>query len=125
MTSEPTPATESLPTATPLWELATLFLRLGVTAFGGPAAHIALMEDEVVRRRKWLTEAEFLDLLGLTNLIPGPNSTELAIHIGRERAGFRGLVVAGVAFILPAALISTGASSAPSEERHDSAGASA
>ena len=70
-----------------LWELALLFLRLGATAFGGPAAHIAMMEDEVVRRRGWLTRDEFLDLLGATNLIPGPNSTELAIHIGLRRAG--------------------------------------
>ncbi len=91
-----------------LRELAGLFLRLGVTAFGGPAAHIAMMEDEVVRRRRWLTHAEFLDLLGLTNLIPGPNSTEMAIHVGQQRAGFRGLLVAGAAFILPAAAI-TGA----------------
>jgi len=90
---------------TTLRELALLFLRLGVTAFGGPVAHIAMMEDEVVRRRGWLTHAEFLDLLGVTNLIPGPNSTEMAIHIGQQRAGFRGLLVAGAAFILPAAVI--------------------
>jgi len=83
----------------------SLFLRLGVTAFGGPAAHIAMMEDEVVRRKRWLSQADFLDLLGLTNLIPGPNSTEMAIHIGRQRAGLRGLLVAGSAFILPAAAI--------------------
>ncbi len=92
---------------TPLRELASLFLRLGLTAFGGPAAHIAMMEDEVVRRRRWLTRDEFLDYLGATNLIPGPNSTELAIHIGNARAGFTGLLVAGVCFILPAALIVT------------------
>ena len=85
-----------------------LFLRLGVTAFGGPAVHIAMMEDEVVRRRRWLTTEEFLALLGATNLIPGPNSTEMALHIGRERAGWRGLLVAGVAFILPAALMTGG-----------------
>ncbi len=90
---------------TPLREIAVLFLRLGTTAFGGPAAHIAMMEDEVVRRRRWLTPERFLDLLGATNLIPGPNSTEMAIHIGRERAGLPGLVVAGVCFILPAASI--------------------
>jgi len=90
---------------TRLRELAGLFLRLGATAFGGPAAHIAMMEDEVVRRRQWLTHAEFLDLLGITHLIPGPNSTEMAIHIGQQRAGFRGLVIAGAAFILPAAAI--------------------
>ena len=93
--------------ATPLRELATLFLKLGTIAFGGPAAHIAMMEDEVVRRRRWLTREAFLDYLGATNLIPGPNSTELAIHIGRERAGWPGLLVAGACFILPAALIVT------------------
>lgn len=87
--------------------LAGLFLRLGTTAFGGPAAHIAMMEDEVVRRRKWLTHEEFLDLLGATNLIPGPNSTEMAIHIGHRRAGWSGLFVAGASFILPAAVIVT------------------
>jgi chromate transporter len=90
-----------------LVELAWLFLKLGTTAFGGPAAHIAMLEDEVVRRRGWLTHAEFLDLLGATNLIPGPNSTEMAIHIGHRRAGWPGLIVAGVCFILPAALIVT------------------
>lgn len=91
--------------STSLKELALLFLRLGTTAFGGPAAHIAMMEDEVVRRRKWLTRDEFVDLLGATNLIPGPNSTELAIHIGHRRGGWPGLLVAGVCFILPAFLI--------------------
>jgi chromate transporter len=93
---------------TSLRELALLFSRLGATAFGGPAAHIAMMLDEVVRRRGWLDEERFLDLLGATNLIPGPNSTELALHIGWERRRGPGLVVAGVAFILPAMLI-TGA----------------
>jgi len=93
---------------TTLRELAVLFLRLGATTFGGPAAHIAMMHDEVVRRRKWLTEEQFLDLLGATNLIPGPNSTELAIHIGWQRRRWAGLVVAGLAFIVPAMLI-TGA----------------
>src|SRR5918911_5112213 len=88
-----------------LIELAKLFLKLGTIAFGGPAVHIAMMEDEVVRRRQWLTREEFLDLLGATNLIPGPNSTEMAMHIGHRRAGFAGLIVAGAAFILPAALI--------------------
>ena len=87
--------------------LAWLFLKLGCIAFGGPAAHIAMMEEEVVRRRRWLTTDEFLDLLGATNLIPGPNSTEMAIHIGRRKAGWAGLVVAGTCFILPAALIVT------------------
>ncbi|HEY0469781.1 MAG TPA: chromate efflux transporter, partial [Polyangiaceae bacterium] len=93
------------PRSQALRELAALFLRLGITAFGGPAAHIAMMEDEVVRRRRWLTHAEFLDLLGVTNLIPGPNSTEMAIHIGQQRAGWRGLLVAGSAFIVPATAI--------------------
>ncbi len=92
---------------TPLVEIARLFLKLGTTAFGGPAAHIAMMEDEVVSRRRWLTRERFLDLLGATNLIPGPNSTELAIHIGHARAGWPGLLVAGACFILPAALIVT------------------
>jgi chromate transporter len=90
---------------TSLKELASLFLRLGFTAFGGPAAHIAMMEDEVVRRRSWLTRDEFLDLLGATNLIPGPNSTEMAIHIGHRRRGWKGLIVAGTSFIIPAMLI--------------------
>ena len=89
----------------PLRDLAWLFLKLGATAFGGPAAHIAMMEDEVVRRRQWLTREAFLDYLGATNLIPGPNSTELAIHIGHARAGWPGLVVAGASFIVPATLL--------------------
>ena len=88
-----------------LKEVAALFLRLGATAFGGPAAHTAIMHDEVVKRRKWLSDQAFLDLVGATNLIPGPNSTELAIHIGYLRAGWRGLLVAGICFILPAMLI--------------------
>jgi chromate transporter len=93
-------------TATPsLLDLALLFLRLGTTAFGGPAAHVALMEDEVVRRRRWLSREQFLDYVGATNLIPGPNSTELAIHIGLARHGWPGLFVSGVCFILPSALI--------------------
>ena len=89
-------------------QLLGLFFKLGVTAFGGPAAHIAMMEDEVVTRRSWMTRERFLDLIGATNLIPGPNSTEMAIHIGFVRAGIIGLVVAGVSFILPAALITLG-----------------
>jgi chromate transporter len=92
---------------TSLWKLARLFLKLGTVAFGGPAAHIAMMEDEVVRRRRWLTREKFLDLLGATNLIPGPNSTEMAIHIGYHQAGWAGLIVAGSCFIVPAALIVT------------------
>ena len=89
----------------PLTELAKLFLRLGITAFGGPAAHIAMMRDEVVERRHWLTDKEFLDLLAATNLIPGPNSTEMAIHLGYKHGGKAGLIVAGTCFIFPASLI--------------------
>jgi chromate transporter len=96
------------PARTSLAELAVLFFRLGTTAFGGPAAHIAMMRDEVVHRRRWLTDERFLDLLGAANLIPGPNSTELAIHIGWARRRWAGLVVAGVCFIVPAMLM-TGA----------------
>jgi len=88
-----------------LAELAAIFLRLGATAFGGPAAHIAMFEDEVVRRRGWLSRDRFLDMLGATQMIPGPNSTEMAIHLGYERAGYAGVVVAGLSFILPAALV--------------------
>jgi len=91
-----------------LRELAALFLKLGTIGFGGPAAHIALMETEVVRKREWMTKQQFLDLLGAANLIPGPTSTEMAISVGFVRAGWAGLCVAGVSFILPAALI-TGA----------------
>ena len=90
---------------TTLGELARLFLKLGTTAFGGPAAHIALLENEVVRRRQWMTREAFLDYLGATNLIPGPNSTEMAIHVGHDRRGWPGLLVAGTCFILPAALL--------------------
>jgi chromate transporter len=97
--------TAPAPPRSPLGELALLFLKLGTVAFGGPAAHVAMMEDEVVRRRRWLSREQFLDYLGATNLIPGPNSTELAIHIGHARAGWPGLLVAGACFILPAALI--------------------
>lgn len=85
-----------------LKEVFLLFLKLGFTAFGGPAAHVGIMHDEVVVRRKWLTDEEFLDLLGATNLIPGPNSTEMAIHIGFLRAGWPGLILGGLGFILPA-----------------------
>lgn len=86
-------------------ELAQVFFKLGATAFGGPAAHIAMMEEEFVQKRKWLDKAHFLDLLSATNLIPGPNSTELAIHIGLVRGGVLGLIIAGTAFIMPAFLI--------------------
>ena len=86
-------------------EIALSFLKLGTTDFGGPAAHIAMMESDLVQKKKWLSQEEFLDLLGATNLIPGPNSTELAIHIGYKKAGWPGLITAGVCFILPAFLI--------------------
>lgn len=89
----------------PLLEVISLFLKLGVTSFGGPAAHIALMHEETVNRKKWINDEEFLDLLGATNLIPGPNSTEMAIHLSYKRAGWKGLIFGGISFILPAVLI--------------------
>ncbi len=92
----------------PLKEVAALFLKLGVIGFGGPAVHIAMMENEVVRKKAWMTHEHFLDLVGATNIIPGPNSTEMAMHIGHERGGRKGLVVAGCCFIIPAIII-TGA----------------
>jgi len=88
-----------------LVEVTLLFLKLGFTAFGGPAAHLALFHDEAVKRRKWLDEQHFLDLIGATNLIPGPNSTEIAIHLGFLRAGWLGLILGGLCFVLPATLI--------------------
>lgn len=91
-----------------LTEVLVLFLRLGLTAFGGPAAHIAMFRDEVVKRRKWIDDQHFLDLLGATNLIPGPNSTEMAIHLGFVRAGWPGLIAGGAAFIMPAMVIVMG-----------------
>ena len=90
-----------------LAELALIFLKLGTIAFGGPAAHIAMMEDEFVRKRQWLTEADFLDRLGMANLIPGPSSTEVAIFIGYSKRGWAGLLVAGCCFIIPAAVLVT------------------
>lgn len=91
-----------------LRELARVFFKLGIIGFGGPSAHVAMMESEVVKRRQWLTREHFLDLIGATNLIPGPNSTEMAIHVGYIYAGWLGLIVAGVCFILPAVLITGG-----------------
>ena len=88
-----------------LRELATVFFRLGTVAFGGPAAHIAMMDDEVVKRRQWMSREQLLDLIGVTNLLPGPNSTELAIHIGYERAKWKGLFIAGGSFIFPAMVL--------------------
>jgi chromate transporter len=96
------------PTRASLRELAVFFLRLGTTAFGGPAAHISMMEETVVRKRRWLTRQKFLDLLGAANLLPGPSSTELAIYIGYEQAGLAGLLLGGTCFILPAALLTLG-----------------
>lgn len=88
-----------------LKEIAKLFLKLGIIGFGGPAAHISMMQNEVVTKRQWMSQQHFLDLIGVTNLIPGPNSTEMAIHIGREKAGWKGLIIAGVCFIFPAVFI--------------------
>lgn len=88
-----------------LTDIAKVFFRLGCIGFGGPAVHIAMMEEEVVRKRKWLSPEHFLDLVGATNLIPGPNSTEMTMHCGHERAGWKGLIVAGLCFILPAVVI--------------------
>jgi len=88
-----------------LAEVAKQFLRLGFIAYGGPAAHVAMMEEEFVRRRGWLTRERFLDLVGAVNLLPGPSSTELAIYLGEVRAGLPGLIVAGACFILPAAFL--------------------
>ena len=92
----------------PLREIAGVFFKLGCVGFGGPAVHIAMMEEEVVRKRKWMSPDHFLDLIGATNLIPGPNSTEMTMHCGQERGGWRGLIVAGLCFIFPAVII-TGA----------------
>ncbi len=104
--TNPTSAPDPVPTRRErLREVALLFLRLGFTAFGGPAAHVAMMEDEVVTRRKWIDRRHFLDLVAAVNFVPGPNSTELAIHLGLIRAGRAGLVVAGLCFIVPAVLI--------------------
>ena len=99
------PPSNDVPSRSRVTEVAALFLKLGLTAFGGPAAHLALMHDEVVKRRKWLTEQEFLDIVGATNLIPGPNSTEMAIHLGLRRAGWPGFLVGGLGFVTPAVLI--------------------
>lgn len=88
-----------------LKEIVKVFTKLGIIGFGGPAAHIAMMREEVVVKRKWMDEQHFLDLLGATNLIPGPNSTEMAIHIGYDKAGWKGLIIAGLCFILPAVFL--------------------
>jgi chromate transporter len=106
--ANPLTAPPETPARGHLGEVARYFLRLGTVAFGGPAAHIAMMEDEVVRRRGWITHEAFLDLLAAANLLPGPSSTELAIFIGYQRAGWQGLIAAGVCFVLPAFLIVTG-----------------
>lgn len=104
-TTEPATPSHTNLSSHALREVLWLFLRLGCTAFGGPAAHIAMMREEVVRRRQWISEERFIDLIGVTNLIPGPSSTELAIYLGYLRAGWPGLLVAGVCFIGPAMLI--------------------
>ena len=88
-----------------LKEVAGVFFKLGLVAFGGPAAHVAMMEEEVVNKRKWMDRQYFLDLMGATNLIPGPNSTEMTMHCGHERAGKAGLFVAGISFVFPAVVI--------------------
>jgi chromate transporter len=88
-----------------LIEIATVFFKMGCFAFGGPAAHIAMMDQEIIQRRKWMSREHFLDLIGATNLIPGPNSTEMTMHCGHERGGILGLFVAGISFIFPAVLI--------------------
>lgn len=87
-----------------LKEIVLVFLKLGITAFGGPAAHVAMMEEEIISKRKWISKEKFMDFYGATNLLPGPNSTELAIHLGYERGGILGLILGGVSFILPAML---------------------
>jgi chromate transporter len=94
-----------MPPKSTLREIASLFLKLGSISFGGPAAHTAMMENEVVRKKKWMDHGHFLDLVGATNLIPGPNSTEMTMHCGFERAGFKGLIVAGLSFMIPAVAI--------------------
>lgn len=88
-----------------VWEVVRVFFKMGLFAFGGPAAHIAMMEDEIIEKRKWISKQHFLDLVGATNLIPGPNSTEMTMHCGHERAGWKGLFAAGFSFILPAVLV--------------------
>jgi len=108
-TSPATPApTDDPRSSAPLRDVAAVSLKLGFTAFGGPAAHIAMLREEAVSRRRWMSDQHFLDLLGATNLIPGPNSTEMVIHAGYEQAGWRGLMVGGSLFILPAAAITLG-----------------
>lgn len=105
MSPQPITTPPSNPSRETLGEIARLFFRLGFTAFGGPAAHVAMMHDEVVKRRQWIDDQHFLDLLGATSLIPGPSSTEMTIHLGFVRGGWRGLIIAGTCFIFPAALI--------------------
>ena len=85
-----------------LKEIARVFFKLGSIAFGGPAAHIAMMDDEIVKKRQWISQQHFLDLIGATNLIPGPNSTEMTMHCGYERGGWKGMLIAGISFIFPA-----------------------
>src|SRR6266849_4074581 len=105
MEEQPMTTEELKPGPRAIGEVAWLFLRLGCTAFGGPAAHIALMREECVRKRQWVSEERFADLMGVTNLIPGPSSTELAIYLGYVRAGWLGLLLGGICFIGPAMLM--------------------
>lgn len=105
MSIEPSEENPAQTQSVSIAELATTFLRLGTVAFGGPAAHIAMMDDEVVTRRQWMSRETLIDLMGITNLLPGPNSTELAIHIGYEKGGWPGLLIAGSCFILPAMIL--------------------
>lgn len=105
MSIEPSEENPAQTQSVTIAELATTFLRLGTVAFGGPAAHIAMMDDEVVTRRQWMSRETLIDLMGITNLLPGPNSTELAIHIGYEKGGWPGLLIAGSCFILPAMIL--------------------
>ena len=103
--AQTTPPEKTVPPSGSLWEIAYCFLLLGFTAFGGPAAHVAMMEEELVHKRRWLDRQHFLDLIAAISFIPGPNSTELAIALGRLRGGWRGLFVAGACFIVPAVIM--------------------
>ena len=107
-----------MPTQTPLKEIAKVFFRLGVIGFGGPAVHIALMEQEIVKKRKWVSESEFMNVIGTTNLIPGPNSTEITMHFGQEQGGWKGLIVAGFCFITPALITTMLSNHPPAQVAH-------
>ena len=102
LTTSPAPPEPAHPGGASLLEIGAVFLKIGATAFGGPAAHVAIMRDELVDRRRWVDDQHFLDLLGATNLIPGPNSSEMSMHLGYVQGGLAGLIVGGGAFLLPA-----------------------